>query len=201
MITQLGSGVVSDLEIARQYSQVEERNLQKLKEEDKMTMTMRLSPDSTSHQVWDLPEANHGTTNKVLTDLMAMVVDEGGTVGTKMAKAKILSPDWHLRKRTMADLVRLQEGRMDLFHHKKTCTLGMAKSHGTAVGDQVVEVVVEEVVVEEAEVDGVGKVVVADVRDTEWWLLSLFDSSTNLCFFGHLYVRCMPEHVRIVCTV
>ena len=40
MITQLGSGVVSDLEIARQYSQVEERNLQKLKEEDKMTMTM-----------------------------------------------------------------------------------------------------------------------------------------------------------------
>ena len=143
MITQLGSGVVSDLEIARQYSQVEERNLQKLKEEDKMTMTMRSYPDSTSHQVWDLPEANHGTTNKVLTDLMDMVVDEGGTAGTKMAKVKILSPDWHLRKRTMADLVRLQEGRMDLFHHKKTCTLGMAKSHGTAVGDQVVEVVVE----------------------------------------------------------
>ena len=166
-----------------------------------MTMTMRLYLDSTSHQVWDLPEANHGTTNKVLTDLMDMVVDEVGTAGTKMAKVKILSPDWHLRKRTMADLVRLQEGRMDLFHHKKTCTLGMAKSHGTAVGDQVVEVVVEEVVVEEAEVDGVGKVVVADVRDTEWWLLSLFDSSTNLCFFGHLYVRCMPEHVRIVCTV
>ena len=112
-----------------------------------MTMTMRLYLDSTSHQVWDLPEANHGTTNKVLTDLMDMVVDEVGTAGTKMAKVKILSPDWHLRKRTMADLVRLQEGRMDLFHHKKTCTLGMAKSHGTAVGDQVVEVV--EVVVEE----------------------------------------------------
>ena len=164
-----------------------------------MTMTMRLYLDSTSHQVWDLPEANHGTTNKVLTDLMDMVVDEVGTAGTKMAKVKILSPDWHLRKRTMADLVRLQEGRMDLFHHKKTCTLGMAKSHGTAVGDQVVEVVVE--VVEEAEVGGVGKAVVADVRDTEWWSLSLFDSSTNLCFFGHLYVRCMPEHVRIVCTV
>lgn len=200
MITQLDSGVVSDLETARQCSLVEERNLQKSKEEDKMTMTMRLYLDSTSHQVWDLPEANHGTTNKVLTDLMDMVVDEGGTAGTKMAKVKILSPDWHLRKRTMADLVRLQEGRMDLFHHKKTCTLGMAKSHGTAVGDQVVEVVVE-VVVEEAEVDGVGKAVVADVRDTEWWLLSLFDSSTNLCFFGHLYVRCMPEHVRIVCTV